>query len=221
MRYVLVFLVLMIFISGCISNDTPVRPLVEQNEGYDTVPLNQQAVVTEQNEGYDINPKQQEYTTDAKTNDIDNPPLLLKSIGINIDSYDPATEKAGDIVFTKSKLQFDVLFTEYGFTIPADMSASGQNKRSPQPTFILPIGTKVRSIVDGIVVAVPTLYSGDYSIHVASSINSQWRYETEHVTNPLVKPGDTVKAGQIIAEVSSYNKESNAGYGFVEIGILK
>lgn len=189
MRYACALLVLMISLSGCISNDNPVNPLVEE--------------------------------IDIKTNDADNPPLLLKSIGINLDAYDSTTGKFGDFVFTKNNLQFNVLFSEYGFTIPANMSASGQNKRNPQPTFILPMGTKVHSLVDGVVVGVPTLYSGDYSIQVASSINSQWRYETEHVTKPLVKQGDTVKAGQIIAEVSPHSKESNSGYGLVEIGILK
>lgn len=204
MRYTGMFLVLlMIFISGCILNEISVKPLAEGTENYDAVPL------------------QQEDSSRAKTSDTDKPPLLLKSIGINIDAYDPTTGKAGDLVFTKNKLQFNVLFTEYGFTIPANMSASGQDKRNPQPTFILPMGTKVHALVDGVVIDVPKLYSNDYSILVAPDSNSRWRYETEHVTNPLVKPGDIVKAGQVIAEVSSHNKEGNAGYGLVEIGILK
>lgn len=210
MRYAFLFLILIISASGCISNEIPVKPLTEGAEN-NNVTLN----ATEQNATV-----QTEAIAEV-TFDKDKPPLLLKSIGINIDFYDPATGRAGDLVFTRDKLQFGVLFTEYGFTIPASMSATGQNKRNPQPTFILPMGTKVRSIVDGIVVGVPVLYSGDYSIQVASDTNSQWRYETEHVTNPLVKAGDIVKAGQIIAEVSPHSKESNAGYGLVEIGILK
>ncbi len=149
------------------------------------------------------------------------PPLKLKSIGINLDYYNPATGKAGDLVFTKNKVMFDVLFTEFGFVIPGNMSATGADKTSPQPTFLAPLGTKVVSLVDGIVVGVPVLYSNDYSIMVAPDSNSNWRYETEHVVNPLVKVGDTVKAGQIIAEVSPHNKDGSSGYGMVEIGILR
>lgn len=151
----------------------------------------------------------------------DQPPLLLKNLGLNLGNYDPATGKAGDLVFTKEKLQFGVLFTEYGFTIPSSMSASGQDKRNPQPTWIAPLGTKVRSIVDGVVTNITTLYSGDYSIMVSTDSKSQWQYETEHVINPIVKVGDKVTAGQIIAEVSPHNKDGNAGFGLVEIGILK
>lgn len=149
------------------------------------------------------------------------PPLRLKGIGINLDYFDAATGRAGDVVFTKEKLQFNVPFTEFGFVIPANMSASRTDKTNPQPTFELPLGTKVRSLVDGVVVEMPTLYSGDYSIMVAPRADTNWRYETEHVVNPLVKVGDRVTAGQVIAEVSPHNKEGNSGFGLVEIGILR
>lgn len=147
------------------------------------------------------------------------PPLLLKSIGITLDTYNPKTKRAGDIVFTDMKLQFGKVWMDYGFTIPA--SPGKPAKRNPQPTFILPLGTKVRSLVDGVVVGIPKLYSGDYSIQVASNMNSQFRYETEHVVNPLVKIGDKVKAGQVIASVSDYDSRHTPGFGLVEIGILK
>src|SRR3989344_6377937 len=209
MRYAFLFLILIISASGCISNEIPVKPLTEGAEN-NNVTLN----ATEQNATV-----QTEAIAEV-TFDKDKPPLLLKSIGINIDFYDPATGRAGDLVFTRDKLQFGVLFTEYGFTIPASMSATGQNKRNPQPTFILPMGTKVRSLVDGVVVGVPVLYSGDYSVMVASSKDSQWRYETEHVINPVVKEGDVVKAGQVVAEVSPHDSNYNNGFGLVEIGIL-
>lgn len=199
MQYAGMFLVLIIFISGCASNEIPVK----------------------QGDAGEASVNGQKDSGRAKISDADKPPLLLKNIGINLGIYDTATGRAGDLVFTKNKLQFNVLFTEYGFTIPANMSASGQDKRNPQPTFLLPMGTKVYALVDGVVINVPKLYSDDYSILVASDGNSRWRYETEHVTNPLVMVGDTVKAGQIIAEVSPHNKEGNAGYGLVEIGILK
>lgn len=141
---------------------------------------------------------------------VDEPPLKLKSIGVNFE----------DFKFTREKLQFNRLFIDYGFFIPA--SSASPDKKNPQPTFILPLGTKVRSLVDGIVVDIPTLWSGDYSVMVGNGDDrSQWRYETEHVINVLVKVGDKVSAGQVIAEVSGFDKGAPAGFGAVEIGILK
>ena len=164
---------------------------------------------------------QKPFSFQAMEQNSDEPPVTLKNIGVNLDYYDPITGKAGDLVFTKEKLQFGVLFTEFGFTIPANMSASGKAKQNPQPTFELPLGTKVHSLIDGVVIDVPKLYSNDYSIMVGTDPKSRWRYETEHVIDPLVKPGDIVKAGQVIAKVSPHNMQGNSGYGLVEIGILK
>ena len=139
------------------------------------------------------------------------PPLKLKSIGVEF----------SDFKFTKEKLQFNRLFMGYGFVIPGNQTSSGQNKSNPQPTYILPLGTPVRSLVDGIVAAIPTVWSGDYSIQITKSGQlERWVYETEHVINPKVKVGDKVVAGQIIAEVGSFGNGDPPGYGAVEIGIL-
>ena len=162
--------------------------------------------------------KQQNRNITGTGNDI--PPLLLKSIGVNLDYYDPNTGKAGDFVFTKEKLQFNRLFMDYGFFIPA--SSASSDKKNPQPTYILPLGTPVRSLVDGVVANMPTLWSGDISIQVTTDGKLQrWVYEIEHVMNPKVKIGDKVTAGQIIAEVSTFDKGAPPGFGAVEIGVLK
>jgi len=142
----------------------------------------------------------------------DEPPLKLKSIGVNFE----------DFTFTKKKLEFNRLFMGYGFVIPGNTSSSGKDKINPQPTFVVPLGTKVRSIVDGIVVSIPTLWSGDYSVQITEDGRMQkWIYETEHLINPTVKVGDKVTAGQIVGEVSNFNHGAPPGYGTVEIGILK
>lgn len=160
-------------------------------------------------------------STGTNVQDSDTPPLLLKSIGVNLDYYDPKTGKAGDFVFTKEKLQFNSLFMGYGFVIPSELTSNGKFKANPQPTYILPLGTPVRSIVDGVVANIETVWSGDYSIQVTKSGKlERWVYETEHVLNPKVKVGDKVTAGQIIAEVSNFDKGAPAGFGAVEIGIL-
>ncbi len=152
----------------------------------------------------------------------DEPPLKLKSIGVNLDYYDPKTGRAGDFVFTKSKLEFNRLFMDFGFVIPSNTSSSGKDKSNPQPTFIVPLGTPVRSLVDGVVAAIPVLWSKDYSVQITTDGQMQkWMYEVEHVINPKVKVGDRVTAGQIIAEVGNFGNNAPAGFGVVEIGILK
>src|SRR3990167_7830434 len=144
-----------------------------------------------------------------KEDNQNEPPLKLKSIGINFE----------DFKFTKEKLQFNRLFMGYGFFIPA--SSASPDKKNPQPTFILPLGTPVRSLVDGTVAAMPTVWSGDYSIQVTKSGKlERWVYETEHVINPKVKVGDKVTAGQVIAEVGSFGNGDPPGFGAVEIGLL-
>lgn len=149
----------------------------------------------------------------SKSNTINSnePPLKLKSIGIEF----------SDFKFTKAKLQFNRLFMGFGFIIPADVSSNNKAKSNPQPTFIVPLGTPVRSLVDGVVANMPTLWSGDISIQVTKSGKlERWVYETEHVVNPKVKVGDRVKAGQVIAEVGNFDNGTPTGFGAVEIGIL-
>src|SRR3989338_6092176 len=166
------------------------------------------------------NPPAQPPVLVVQENINDVPPLLLKSIGVNLGYYDPGSNTAGDFVFTKQKLSFNRLFMPYGFFIPS--SSASPDKYNPQPTFILPLGTPVHSLVDGVVVSMHTLWSGDYSIQVtANGKLEKWIYETEHILNPRVKVGDKVKAGQILGEVSNFDRGAPAGFGAVEIGILK
>ena len=149
-------------------------------------------------------------TTQPASNSDEEPPLKLKSIGVDIE----------DFKFTKQKLQFRRLFMPYGFYIAAGNDNPAKN--NPQPTFIVPVGTPIRSLVDGVVANMPTLWSGDISIQVTKDGKMQkWVYETEHVTKPKVKVGDRVTAGQIIAEPSNFDHGAPEGFATVEIGILK
>ena len=142
----------------------------------------------------------------------------IKHLGVELDYYDASTNKAGDFVFTKEALSFDRLFFDFGFTVPAN--SAGPEKKNPQPTFIVPLGTKVHALVDGVIYDVPKLYSNDYSVQIQGERGSLI-FETEHVINVTVKKGDKVKAGDVIAEVSDYDAKNYAGLGLVEIGILK
>ena len=163
--------------------------------------------------------KMPQKTTSSNTSDVaTNSEVKIKHLGVNLGDYDPSTNKAGDFEFTKEKISFNTLIYEYGFEVPAN--SVGPAKKNPQPTFILPLGTKVHSLVDGVVYNVPKLYSNDYSVMVKGE-GSDLIFETEHVINVKVKKGDRVKAGDVVAEVSDYDTKNTAGLGLVEIGVLK
>ena len=153
-------------------------------------------------------------------------PAPLKSIGFRLDYYDPATQRAGDFHFTKELAQVlsgdpifqKLIWSDYG--IQDVRSPNDPSKRNVQPTFILPLSTKVLAPIDGVVIRVETLYSKDWTIWFASSMEDTWSYETEHVSKPNVKIGDNVTAGQVVAEVSPHGSEHTRGFGILEIGLF-
>lgn len=170
-----------------------------------------------------IQSKNSAYTAENTEAKAQNSQVKIKSMPIEIDTYDPTTGRAGDMVFPAAAFDKgvpDLVFMGYGYVVPAELTPNGQSKSNPQPTFIAPVGTKVRALIDGEVIAVPSLYSNDYSIHMKGK-GSDLIFETEHVMNVKVKVGDQVKAGTVIAEVSDYSTRGYAGLGLVEIGVLK
>lgn len=154
----------------------------------------------------------------SNDNQTKNNAVVMKSIGFNLDYYNETTNSAGDLKFTKLPLFNDQIMGDFGQQDPR--SPNDPSKRNPQPTFILPLGTKVLSLIDGTVTKVETLYSGDTTIWVSPYTDSPLNFETEHVNKVTVKVGDPVKSGQPIAEVSDYDTKAHAGFGIVEIGVL-
>lgn len=172
-----------------------------------------------------ISDKKDSVKTDGSSNitrkdsGVDTP--TIKNLGINLDYYDPQTGMAGDIKFIKFNTKaggLDAIFSEYGRPAPAN-NGQGAGRLNPQPTFIAPLGTKVRSLVDGKVFKVEKLYSGDYSVMVMPE-GSDLIFETEHIREVTVKEGDKVKAGDILGVVSDYDARNLNGMGLVEIGVL-
>lgn len=158
---------------------------------------------------------------DSAFNDTsEEPSVKIKGLGINLDYYDPKTNSAGDIKFTDHKFSYKPPFDAYGH-FKTGLSTDEGPERNPQPSFFVPRGTKIRALIDGFVYDVPKLYSGDYSVIIAPSMDSRWRFETEHVNNPIVKPGDFVKAGQVVAEASTAKMGNDMEWGWFEIGIGK
>lgn len=168
-----------------------------------------------------IFPKKGEYDAPRPKNDSafndtsEEPTIKLKSIGINLDYYDSKTNTAGNVKFTDQRYSFMPPFEEYGNWI----DDNGRKYRNVQASFRVPEGTKILAPIDGFVYDVPKLYSGDYSVNIIPSMESRWQYGVEHVENPVVKPGDFVKAGQVVA-VASTRKDNN-GWAFYELGLGK
>lgn len=146
----------------------------------------------------------------------------IKNLGINLDYYNPDTQMAGDVKFVKFDTKaggLDAIFSEYGRPAPEN-NGQGAGRLNPQPTFVAPLGTKVRSLVDGKVFKVEKLYSGDYSVMVMPE-GSDLAFETEHIKEVTVKEGDKVKAGDVVGVVSDYDAKNLGGMGLVEIGVLQ
>lgn len=164
------------------------------------------------------NQSQKDYSVFNDTSE--EPTVKIKGLGINLDYYDPKTNSAGDIKFSDHKFSYKPPFDAYGH-FKTGLEQGEEAERNPQPSFFVPRGTKVRALIDGFVIDVPKLYSGDYSVVVSPSIESRWRFETEHVDNPIVKVGDFVKAGQVVAEASTAKMGNDKEWGWFEIGIGK
>ncbi|MBU6202213.1 MAG: hypothetical protein KJS90_09515 [Acidobacteria bacterium] len=157
---------------------------------------------------------------------------VMRGVGFDLRPFDASTGRAGALQIDGVQPPFEegiendpkavahndrirYLFLPFGW--------GGESGRDPQWNFVLPLGTPVTSLVDGLVCEVPRLYSGDFSVRVAArgtDCGDGVYFETEHVEDPLVQPGDEVRAGQRVASVSSYQQDwSRLGYGIVEIGV--
>ena len=159
--------------------------------------------------------------TQSQTMAQNDEPLPLESIGFNLDYYDPTTNHAGDMEFTNVDHTLSghihQIWQDFG---QQDTRTSDTTKKNPQPTYVLPLHTKVHALVTGVVTDVKQLYSNDYTIWMSGFSGSKYTYETEHVDNPSVKKGEHVAGGQIIAEVSDKDSGITPGFGLLEIGIL-
>lgn len=151
---------------------------------------------------------------------------VIKRHPVDLAPYVPSSGRAGDVAFVRPVL-FNRVYTEFGFVIPAASSSTGNDKPNPQPTYLAPTGTKVRSAVDGVVERIADLWStptlGDVSVMVKPDGLTGRCYmvvEFEHVIRPTVRVGDRVSAGQVIAEVGPLNSQGSSGLGLVEFGVL-
>lgn len=156
-------------------------------------------------------------------------PKVIQNWGLELAPYDAATGKAGVMQLAG--------VTPPTFPNPEDNNMYSRivglygeqlkGVQEPQMAFLAPLGTPVISMVDGTVCDLPTLYSNDFSVRVApngmtcSGGAASVLFEHEHLLNPTVKVGDTVKAGQRIGTVSDFNPNwKSKGMGTIETGVF-
>ncbi len=151
--------------------------------------------------------------------------IFLESLPLNLAALD-----YNAIVARREGRESDwVPVDDFGRLFPVT-STRPTAQANPQSTFYAPYGTPVLAVVSGPVPSIPTLYSNDFSVMIASG-GQGGVWEHEHVINVSVRVGDRVTAGQQIAEVSNYEcvwgRNSQASdplcqsrLGLVEIGLL-
>ncbi|MFQ5662053.1 MAG: peptidoglycan DD-metalloendopeptidase family protein [Candidatus Paceibacteria bacterium] len=153
-------------------------------------------------------PSKQTQPRSSQTQGSDIPPVTY-NLGINFDDFEFNNK---DVSHYNNKI-----FLENG-----EFLGGPDAEVLPHPIYVLPPGTEILSVVNGVVADITYQeMHDDYSL-VIHPDNSSWTIDHDHVTNIKVKKGDKVTAGQVIAEsplATGGLRRSNLG--FTEIMIVK
>ncbi|MBI2577724.1 MAG: hypothetical protein HYV77_02675, partial [Candidatus Wildermuthbacteria bacterium] len=128
---------------------------------------------------------------------------------------------AGDFLFTNA---IDAHYYRKGFLeFGTELTGPSGTDIMPHPTYILPLKTKLFSPVKGKVETIRSQSeSSDYEIVIVPDGFSSWRVSFDHVVNLQVKKGDTVEAGDTVAEVApSMSVAVPPTMGLVELQVWK
>ena len=123
---------------------------------------------------------------------------LLVSLPVEVS----AVLAAGPLLGNQQKNALE-LRTFRGFGMPTP-KPDNPEMLSPQWEFAVPAGTPALAPVTGYVVAIPTLWSDDFSVWLSADGEESGVWEVEHVIDVLVEVGDFVEAGQSIATASVF-----------------
>lgn len=151
------------------------------------------------------------------------PTPLLESLPIDV----RAVDWKSTLKFYKTYGNFE---TKNFPLLPFGLEESPGGQRDPQPGFYAPLGTDVLAPVTSTVIAIKQLEHGDWTIMYAPTEKGTDIWETEHIIDAIVKVGDKVVAGQVVAKVSDvdckmHESDPTNGYcksnlGLVELGYL-
>lgn len=128
---------------------------------------------------------------------------ILKNLGVTIEPWNKQTNLAGDLLFSK-KLLFDdghvsndKVFIDFGHKEKYRPNDIG----SIEYWFYVPLKTKVRAPIDGIVEVAFFNHTKDWGVNIRTD-NTEWFASFEHLVNLIVKNGDIIKAGDIVGEAA-------------------
>jgi len=128
-------------------------------------------------------------------------PPVLKNFGVRFEEWNKITGKAGSFLFLPAE---NKVFLEYGVEV------MGPDGPKILPTFEYRVArdSEVLAAIDGVITKLFYKdHTKDYGIHIQPSANSQWTLEHDHVNNPLVSEGATVKAGDILGKAGTLGGE--------------
>src|SRR3989344_8624134 len=134
---------------------------------------------------------------------LENEPPILRNLGVNIDVWNKETNLAGDLIFDKRIIYDDgysannKVFLDFGSKDKYRVNDVG----AIEYWFYVPIGTKVRSPVDGTVQVVFFEHTKDWGVTLVPK-GSRWLVSFEHLVNLSVVEGDVVRAGDIVGEAA-------------------
>lgn len=135
---------------------------------------------------------------------IDDTPLALINLGVTLERFAPGAGRAGDVVFLPEPgLR---AFGEFGQVV-ADQA--GGSKQLPEFDFTLDAASTVISPVDGVVVSVVDQpETNDVEIQLRRrELDAVWVVTLDHVVDPVVLEGATVRAGDPIARGGAHSFE--------------
>lgn len=128
-------------------------------------------------------------------------PPVLKNFGVRFEEWNKMTGRAGSFLFLPTE---NKLFLEYGVTV------MGPDGPKILPTFEYRVArdTDVLAAIDGVITKLTYQdQTKDYEIHIQPTAHSQWILEHDHISNPLISMGDTVKAGDILGKAGTLGGE--------------
>jgi hypothetical protein len=138
---------------------------------------------------------------------------VVKNLHIAVDTYDENTGYAGDMYFS-SQYEFDTVHTQKAFMefngLLIDDGTGLAGGRLPHFTFVVPAGTAIYSMSDGIVMAVeqnPNV--SDFEVRIAPDDTSRYLLVYDHLDQVTVSAGDTVVAGEQIAQATTMKVEAD------------
>ncbi len=145
--------------------------------------------------------------TGAKTDADDDVPasataFVLHNLGIHIDSWNPATNRAGDFLFKAGE---EKVFIEFGARVVVE---GGGTTVFPAFEYRIDRNALVTAVAEGRIAQFDRPAGGrDYRIRIRSNADPLWEVLYNHIQNPLVAMGDTISAGEALGNPGPWDSD--------------